>query len=122
MDHFFTSIKCYATFTSVIIPSFAITFPLRCQIGLKSHIIKPGSGTTDLDLETLHYKLSWDSNILSPTYHTIEFEATLILLKNVTTISIYNINEAVARAVANSKIANKMVITYFKELENIRLS
>ena len=38
-----------------------------------------------------------------PKYHTYEFEATLIHLKNVSAISIDNINEAVATALANSK-------------------
>jgi hypothetical protein len=56
-----------------------------------------------------------------PKYHTNEFEATLIHLRNITTISIDNINKAVATAIANSKSGNKTVEQYFKELENIRL-
>jgi hypothetical protein len=56
-----------------------------------------------------------------PKYHTNEFEATLIHLRNITAISIDNINEAVATAMANSKTGNKTVEQYFKELENIRL-
>ena len=44
-----------------------------------------------------------------PKYHTNEFEATLIHLQNISAISIDNINEAVAAALANSKSANKTV-------------
>jgi hypothetical protein len=54
-------------------------------------------------------------------FHTNEFEATLIHLSNITEISINNINEAVATAMANSKSGNKTVEQYFKDLENIRL-
>jgi hypothetical protein len=44
-----------------------------------------------------------------PTYHTAEFKATLIHLRNLIAILIDNINEAVATALANSKSANKTV-------------
>jgi hypothetical protein len=98
-----------------------ITVPPGCHLDLKSHIITPDSATTDSDLETIHYEWSWDSNIMFPKYHTNEFEATLIHLKNVTSMTIDNINEAVARATANSKFGNKTVEQYFKDLENIRL-
>jgi hypothetical protein len=56
-----------------------------------------------------------------PTYYTAEFEATLVHLKNLTSISIDNINKAVATALAISKSANKTVEEYFKDLENIKL-
>ncbi len=88
---------------------------------LKSHIITPDSATTDSDLETIHNEWSWDLNIMFPKYHTNEFEATLIHLRNITALSIDNINEAVAEATAKSKSGNKTVEQYFKDLENIKL-
>jgi hypothetical protein len=56
-----------------------------------------------------------------PKYHTTEFKATLVRLRNLTALSIDNINEAVAHAMARSKSGNKTVEQYFKELENIGL-
>jgi hypothetical protein len=56
-----------------------------------------------------------------PKYHTIEFEVTLIHLRNITAISKDNINEAVATAMARSKSGNKTVEKYFKDLEKIKL-
>jgi hypothetical protein len=66
--------------------------PPGCQVDLKSHIITPDSATmdsatTDSDLETIHYKWSWDSNIMFPRYHKQEFKATLTHLKNINAIS-----------------------------------
>jgi hypothetical protein len=55
-----------------------------------------------------------------PKYHTNKFEATLVHLKNLTALSIDNINEAVAQAKARIKSGNKTVEQYFKDLENIR--
>ena len=119
---FSTIIKCPSTFQSITIrKSATITVPPGCQVDLKSHIITPDSATTDSDLETIHYEWSWDSNIMFPKFHTNEFEATLIHLKNLTAITIDNINEAVATATANSKFGNKTIEQYFKDLENIRL-
>jgi hypothetical protein len=71
-------------------------------------------------LETIHYEWAWDSITIFPKYHTSEFEATLVHLKNLTALSIDNINEAVAQAIARSKSGNKTVEQYFKDLENIR--
>ena len=73
-------------------------------------------------METIHYEWSWDSNVLFPTYHKTEFEATIIHLRNISAISIDNINAAVASALANSQASNKTVEEYFKDLESIRLS
>jgi hypothetical protein len=78
-------------------------------VDLKSHIITPDSATTDSDLETIHYVWSWDSKIMFPKYHTYEFEATLVHLKNITAIYIDNINEVVATVLPNSKSSNKTV-------------
>ena len=120
---FSTTIKCPSTFQSITIRSSSvITVQPGCQVDLKSHVIQPDSATTDSDLETIHYEWSWDSNVLFPTYHTQEFEATIIHLKNITAISIENINAAVASALANSKASNKTVEEYFEDLESIRLS
>jgi hypothetical protein len=119
---FSTIIKCPSTFPPVTIrKSATITVSPGCQVDLKSHIITPDSATTDSDLETIHYEGSWDSNIMFPKYHTNKFEATLIHLRNNTAISIDNINEAVAMAMARSKSGNKTVEKYFKDLENIRI-
>jgi hypothetical protein len=119
---FSTIIKCPSTFQSVIIrKSASITVPPGCQVDLKSHIITPDSATMDSDLETIHYKWSWDSNTMIPKYHAGEFEATLVHLRNLTALSIDNINEAVAKAMARSKSGNKTVEQYFKDLENIKL-
>jgi hypothetical protein len=119
---FSTIIKCPSTFQSVTIrKSATITVPPGCQVDLKSHIITPDSATTDSDLETIHYEWSWDSNKLFPKNHTYEFEGILIHLRNISAISIDNINEAVAKAMARSKSGNKTVEQYFKELENIKL-
>jgi hypothetical protein len=119
---FSTIIKCPHTFQSITVrKSATITVPPGCQVDLKSHIITPDSATTDSDLETIHYEWSWDSNTMFPKYHTVEFEATLNHLKNVTAMTIDNINEAVASALANNKSGNKTIEQYFKDLENIRL-
>jgi hypothetical protein len=56
-----------------------------------------------LDLETIHY-------------------GCLLHLKNVTAFSIDNNNAAVATAQAYSKIDNKMVQEYVKDLEHIKFS
>jgi hypothetical protein len=118
---FSTIIKCPSMFQSVTIrKSASITVPPGCQVHLKSHIT-PDSATTDSDLETIHYEWSWDSNTMFPKYHTSKFEATLVHLRNLTALSIHNINEAVAQAMARSKSGNKTVDQYFKELENIKL-
>jgi hypothetical protein len=90
-------------------------------VDLKSHIITPDSAKTDSDLETIHYKWSWDSNIIFPKYQTNKFGATLVHLRNIIAISIDNINEAVATAMARSRSGNKTVEQYFKDLENIKL-
>ena len=120
---FSTTIKCPSTFTTIAIRSSAtVTVPPGCLVNLKEHVIQPDTATTDSDLETIHYEWSWDSNVLFPTYNTEAFEATMIHLQNLTTVSINNINEAVATAMANSKSGNKTVQEYFDDLENIRLS
>jgi hypothetical protein len=75
----------------------------------------------DSDLETIHYEWSWDSNTMFPKYHTNQFEATLIHLRNITAISIDNINEAVATALARSKSGNKTVEQYFQDFQNIKI-
>ena len=117
-----TIIKCPSTFQSVTIrKSASITVPPGCQVDLKSHIITPDSATTDSDLETIHYEWSWDSNTMFPRYHTSEFEATIVHLKNLSALSIHNINEAVAQAIARSKSGNKTIEQYSQELENIKL-
>jgi hypothetical protein len=65
-----TTLKCPKTFTSITIRSSAtITVPSGCPVNLKSHVIQPDIATTDLDLETICYEWSWDSNILFPKYH-----------------------------------------------------
>jgi hypothetical protein len=56
-----------------------------------------------------------------PRYHTSEFEATLVHLRNLSALSFDNINEAVAQAIARSKSGNKTVEQYFQELKNIKL-
>ncbi len=118
---FSTIIKCPSTFNSITIrKSTTITVPPGCQVDLKSHIITPDSAVTDSDLETIHYEWAWSSNIMFPKFHTSEFEATLIHLRNLTAISIDNINEAVALAIARSKSGNKTVQEYFNDLENIK--
>jgi hypothetical protein len=64
---------------------------------------------------------SWESKVLFPTYHTEAFEATIFHLKNLTAISIDNINMTVIEAMTKSQSDNKAVKDYFKDLENIKL-
>jgi hypothetical protein len=65
---------------------------------------------------------SWDSNVLFSTFHTNEFEATLLQLRNFTAISINNINVAVASAMVNSKNSYRTAKEYTKDIKLIRLS
>jgi hypothetical protein len=107
-------------FLIAIKSSSTITVPAGCQINLKSNIIQLDSTTTDSDLETIHYKWSWDSNVLFLMYQTDAFESTIFHLKNLTAISINNINIAVEKAMAMTQSDNKTVQDYFKDLEQIK--
>jgi hypothetical protein len=104
LSDFSTIIKCPSTFQSVTIRKLAQCCPV---------VKRTSSPTLSHQIQT--------SNIMFPRYHTYEFEATLIHLRNITAISIDNINEAVATALANSKSGKKTVEQYFKDLENIKL-
>ena len=91
------------------------------NVSVKSHIIQPDSATTDSDPETIHFKWSWDSNVLFPTYHNEAFEATIHHLQNLTAISVKTINAVMADVMAKSHSDNKAV-QYFKNLKNIKNS
>jgi hypothetical protein len=60
--------------------------------------------------------------VLFLSYHTEEFKAKNIYLRNFTAELIDNINAAVGTAKFVSKIENKTVHQYIQNLENIRQS
>jgi hypothetical protein len=102
--NFPTTIKCPNTFTSITLRSSSqIAVTPGCQVDLKSHNIQQDSATTDSNLETINYEWSWDSDVLFLTYHAQEYETTIKHLKNVTSITINNVNLTVAVALPKSK-------------------
>jgi hypothetical protein len=93
--NFTPTLICSKTFSSMTIRSSStITVPAGCDITLKSHIIQLDSATTDSDLDTIHYKWSYNSNVLFPNCHVEEFETKVEHLQNLTAASIISIKAA----------------------------